>query len=50
MSGIYTFTVEPTAETVVTGVLRHAYLIAALVFLSGLLFGSWALAPDDDER
>jgi hypothetical protein len=38
MSGIYTFTVEPTAETVVWGLVRHAYLIAALTCLAGLLF------------
>lgn len=50
MSGIYTFTVEPTAETVIWSLLNHAYVIVALVFLNGLLFGPWMLAPDEENR
>ena len=37
---IYTFTVDPTPQDIVRGVLQYAHLIAALVGLSGLLFAS----------
>lgn len=49
MPGTFTFTVEPTAQTVVAGLLRHAYVLTYLAFLSGLLFGSAMLQPDEQE-
>lgn len=39
MSGIYTYTVEPTSQDIIWGVLRHAHLLAALVCLALLAFG-----------
>lgn len=47
MSGISSITVEPTAYDVIRGLLTHAYLIAALVFLVGLIFGPWLSQPDE---
>ena len=46
MSGIYTFTVEPTPEDIVWGVLQYAHVIAAVVCLSGMLFVSKLLEEE----
>lgn len=40
MPGVYTWTVAPSAGDLIRVLVEHAYLIAALVLLSGLLFGS----------
>ncbi len=45
-----TFTVEPTAEVVINGVLRHAWVIVVLVFLSGQLFAFRILEEDPHDR
>lgn len=37
MSGAFTFTVEPTPQTVAWVLIQHADIIAALAFLGGLL-------------
>jgi hypothetical protein len=46
MSGTYTFTVTPTPQDVIWGVLQYSYLIAALVCLGGLLFTSKLLEEE----
>lgn len=42
----FTYTVEPTPQDVTWGVLQHSYLLAALVFLWGLLFASRVMEED----
>lgn len=55
MSGITTYTVEPTSQGAIWYILNHVYLIAAVVLLAGLLMAPlWAdeggvINDDQDE-
>lgn len=50
MTGIVTFTVEPTTADLIWGILHHADLIAAIMCLAGLLLNSWLLEDKDAPR
>jgi hypothetical protein len=49
MSGEFTFTVKPTAEDVILGLLDHAWMFAAVMMLLGLLFHSWLMGRDEED-